>query len=177
MKWQDTETNCQFIRSLGINIMKTRGHQIQSMSNSKARMLPKQSCWTCKSKITCPVLIIKLTSVGRKIGCDRATPSCNNCIRTQRKCLGYGLQLLWPDRHDGRRRKRDPAEHRPPTTLSKSVHYGKYFLNISLSDVDIAVSKSDGHILVDLFQQRPRCSLTLHGPFLDHEGMLLGYCV
>ncbi|EWY82689.1 hypothetical protein FOYG_14787 [Fusarium oxysporum NRRL 32931] len=140
--------------------MKTRGHQIQSMSNSKARMLPKQSCWTCKR---------------RKIGCDRATPSCNNCIRTQRKCLGYGLQLLWPDRHDGRRRKRDPAEHRPPTTLSKSVHYGKYFLNISLSDVDIAVSKSDGHILVDLFQQRPRCSLTLHGPFLDHEGMLLGY--
>ncbi|KAI1015282.1 hypothetical protein LB504_011140 [Fusarium proliferatum] len=123
-------------------------------------MPPKQSCWTCKR---------------RKIGCDRATPSCNNCIRTQRKCLGYSLQLLWPDRHDGRRRKRDPAEHRPPTTPSGSVHYGKFFLNTSVSDINIAFTKSGGHMLVDLLQQRPRRSLTLHSPLLNRAGMLLGY--
>ncbi|QGI68346.1 uncharacterized protein FFB20_05500 [Fusarium fujikuroi] len=125
--------------------------------------------------MTYSMVVFKLTSVGRKIGCDRATPSCNNCIRTQRKCLGYGLQLLWPDRHDGRRRKRDPAEHRPPATPSGSVYYGKYFLNTSMSDIDIAFTNSGGHMLVDLFRQRPRRSLTLHGPLLDRAGMLLGY--
>lgn len=146
------------------------------MSSSKAKMLPKQSCWTCKRKMTYPVVISKLIGVGRKIGCDRTTPRCNNCVRTQRKCLGYGLQLLWPDRHDGRRRKRDPAEHRPPTTLSVSVHYGKYFLNTSASDINIAFTNSDSHMLVNLLQRRPQRSLTLHSPLLDRAGMLLGYC-
>jgi hypothetical protein len=140
-------------------------------------MLPKQSCWTCKRKMRYPILNTKLTSVGRKIGCDRDTPSCNNCIRTQRKCLGYGLQLLWPDRHDGRRRKRDPVEHRPPISLPEAVHYGKYFLNTSVLDVDLAVANSKRQMVVDLFCKRPQRSLTLHGHMLNQYGILLGYCV
>ena len=44
-------------------------------------------------------------TIGRKVGCDRGQPSCSNCIRTDRQCLGYGIKLSWPQNGgDGRRR-------------------------------------------------------------------------
>ncbi|KAF2272616.1 uncharacterized protein EI97DRAFT_406091 [Westerdykella ornata] len=39
----------------------------------------------------------------RKIRCDRNTPACLQCIRTNRVCKGYGLRLSWPRPNDKRR--------------------------------------------------------------------------
>lgn len=38
----------------------------------------RSGCWTCKR---------------RRRKCDEAKPFCNNCIRTNRKCEGYGIRL------------------------------------------------------------------------------------
>ncbi|KAF5863504.1 hypothetical protein ETB97_010005 [Aspergillus alliaceus] len=43
-----------------------------------------KACWTCK---------------GRKQGCDRNHPSCNNCRRAGRTCQGYGCRLKWNAPH------------------------------------------------------------------------------
>lgn len=79
-----------------------------------------QGCWTCKQ---------------RKIGCDRGSPACNNCLRTGRECLGYNIRLAWPDQPDGRRRVSQlpgQATQLPPVNARD---YGKQFLNVTYSDL------------------------------------------
>ncbi|CAI6333219.1 unnamed protein product [Periconia digitata] len=52
----------------------------------------KSNCWTCKE---------------RKVGCDRALPTCGNCARARRACKAYGVKLAWPDKFDGRRKQKE----------------------------------------------------------------------
>ncbi|KAI3547689.1 hypothetical protein CABS03_10111 [Colletotrichum abscissum] len=43
------------------------------------------------------------TCIDRKVSCDRRFPRCTNCIKSNRKCQGYGLRLSWPRATDGKR--------------------------------------------------------------------------
>ncbi|KAL2825115.1 fungal-specific transcription factor domain-containing protein [Aspergillus pseudoustus] len=47
-----------------------------------------RSCGTCRD---------------RRISCDRATPTCAQCARSNRACKGYGIRLSWPKASDARR--------------------------------------------------------------------------
>ncbi|KAH6962350.1 fungal-specific transcription factor domain-containing protein [Ilyonectria sp. MPI-CAGE-AT-0026] len=122
-------------------------------------MKAKSSCWTCKS---------------RKIGCDKNIPCCNNCSRTERKCLGYGFRLVWPDRPDGRRRTTEAASH-VPAFRSRPKNYGEHFLTFDFEDMDLAIANSSGRDLLARLTGRPRCSLTLHAPILGQDSLLLSY--
>jgi hypothetical protein len=41
--------------------------------------------------------------IDRKVLCDRAVPACRRCLKSSRKCLGYGQRLSWPKVRDRRR--------------------------------------------------------------------------
>ncbi|KAI1159024.1 fungal-specific transcription factor domain-containing protein [Nemania serpens] len=121
-----------------------------------------QGCWTCKK---------------RKIGCDRGYPACNNCLRTGRECLGYGIRLAWPDQPDGRRRGSripDKAFHCSP---HNHAHYGKQFLNMTYED--LMHSGKGLMVLNELFllrcQQRPARTLPLLPEFHERDAHLLQY--
>lgn len=80
---------------------------LASASQSPAKA-PK-GCWTCKGALCWRLLShgIRLTSSrnpARKVGCDRGLPGCDNCLRTERHCGGYGLRLQWHEKPDGRRK-------------------------------------------------------------------------
>ncbi|KAI0908170.1 fungal-specific transcription factor domain-containing protein [Ustulina deusta] len=121
-----------------------------------------QGCWTCKR---------------RKIGCDRGYPACNNCLRTGRECLGYGIRLAWPDQPDGRRRGSripDQAVHCSP---HNPTDYGKQFLNMTYEDL---MHNGKGLMVLNELlllrnQQRPVRSIPLLPNFHERESHLLSY--
>ncbi|KAG4031132.1 hypothetical protein MFRU_010g02570 [Monilinia fructicola] len=85
-----------------------------------------KGCWTCK---------------GRKIGCDKGIPHCNNCTRTGRFCEGYGIKLHWPESGDGRRpvHSWENQSHRPAQTFPAPSTRERYqFLNSTNLDLEIA---------------------------------------
>ncbi|RAQ61433.1 hypothetical protein COH20_003699 [Aspergillus flavus] len=47
-----------------------------------------RSCGTCRD---------------RRISCDRATPTCGQCARSNRLCKGYGVRLSWPKASNSKR--------------------------------------------------------------------------
>ncbi|KAK8048747.1 fungal-specific transcription factor domain-containing protein [Apiospora phragmitis] len=102
-----------------------------------------QGCWTCKQ---------------RKIGCDRGYPACNNCLRTGRECLGYGIRLAWPDQPDGRRRV-----NRMPDR-----HYGKQFLNLTYADLARPSHGCAGGSLAVVVQEPPTPRLKCFVPFVPN---------
>ena len=114
--------------------------------------------------------------LGRKIGCDRTTPCCNNCIRTKRECHGYGLRLVWPGQPNRRHRDVDARTHEPPIQSRLAPYYGAQFLNMTLKDVAEAREAVTGHMLVSRLQSRPNRGLSLHAPINEYDGMLLSYC-
>ncbi|KOS19515.1 Transcriptional regulatory protein moc3 [Escovopsis weberi] len=121
-------------------------------------MKAKQGCWTCKR---------------RKIGCDRALPVCNNCSRTERKCLGYGIRLLWPDRHDGRRKDAGIVVYDPSANARASPEqYGQHFLNFTYDDVS---SAGEGRQSKAVIRRPPPRSLELHAPMIDGDAMFMSY--
>ncbi|KAI0967365.1 fungal-specific transcription factor domain-containing protein [Xylaria arbuscula] len=121
-----------------------------------------QGCWTCKR---------------RKIGCDRGYPACNNCLRTGRECLGYGIRLAWPDQPDGRRRGSripDQAVHCSP---HNTTDYGKQFLNMTYEDL---MHNGKGlmvlnELLLLSSQQRPVRSMPMLPDIRERESHLLTY--
>ncbi|KAI0134653.1 fungal-specific transcription factor domain-containing protein [Xylariales sp. AK1849] len=120
-----------------------------------------QGCWTCKQ---------------RKIGCDRRFPACNNCLRTARECLGYGIRLAWPDQPDGRRRKDrlpDQATQLPP---NNSECYGKQFLNVTYADLARA-RNGPSPISLSLVNapSRPERLIPLIPDFHGKESRLINY--
>ncbi|KAI8629940.1 fungal-specific transcription factor domain-containing protein [Xylariaceae sp. FL1651] len=121
-----------------------------------------QGCWTCKK---------------RKIGCDRGYPACNNCLRTGRECLGYGIRLAWPDQPDGRRRGSripDQVVHR---SAHSPVNYGKQFLNMTYEDL-MHTGKglmALNELLLLHSQPRPERSIPLLPNFHERESHLLSY--
>ncbi|KAK5989549.1 hypothetical protein PT974_11076 [Cladobotryum mycophilum] len=121
-------------------------------------MKAKQGCWTCKQ---------------RKIGCDRGLPTCDNCSRTGRQCLGYGVRLLWPDRHDGRRRDTGIVVYDPSANTSTSSEgYGRHFLNFTFGDV---ASAGDGKPHNALVRRPPPRSLELHPTMINQDAMFMSY--
>ncbi|KAJ4387794.1 hypothetical protein N0V93_008396 [Gnomoniopsis smithogilvyi] len=121
-----------------------------------------QGCWTCKK---------------RKIGCDRGLPSCNNCSRTGRECLGYGIRLIWPELHDGRRKlPKHPTQVVPfVCDHTRGPHYGDQFLNTSYEDIE--QSRQDFTSLVPYGKLivRPQYNLAFRPQLRPQEGELLQY--
>ena len=127
---------------------------------------------------------------GRKIGCDRELPSCNNCLRTGRECLGYGIRLVWPDRPDGRRKlQKLPVMHAGDAASSldsadmqlvpphRRPHYGQQFLNMTF--VDLNLSRQDVSAMklqIPPPYSRPADGLSFNPNVKEAESHFLSYC-
>lgn len=121
-----------------------------------------QGCWTCKK---------------RKIGCDRGYPACNNCLRTGRECLGYGIRLAWPDQPDGRRRSGRTPDRAVHCSPHNPADYGKQFLNMTYEDL---MHSGKGlmalnELLLLRGPQRPARSIPLLPRFGERDSHLLDY--
>ncbi|KAH6989333.1 fungal-specific transcription factor domain-containing protein [Ilyonectria sp. MPI-CAGE-AT-0026] len=127
-------------------------------------MKPKSGCWTCK---------------GRKVGCDKGLPHCNNCIRMGRECLGYGVRLVWPDCRDGRRSKTEVLCQEPPRPCASEQQRQSYrtieFLNVTFEDIEVVRYGYSYRPLIKRCLPSPARSLSLH-PVVGQDAMLLSYC-
>ncbi|KAK9421518.1 putative Fungal-specific transcription factor domain-containing protein [Seiridium unicorne] len=120
-----------------------------------------QGCWTCKQ---------------RKIGCDRGFPACNNCLRTGRECLGYGIRLAWPDQPDGRRRKSQLPDQDFQMPTSDSKYYGRQFLNVTYDDLTrFRNDDSARHSALAHRSPRPQRLIPLIPDFHERESHLISY--
>lgn len=54
------------------------------------------------SKASCMTTLYS-QALARKVRCDAQRPTCGNCAKTKRECLGYGVQLSWPRDGDKKR--------------------------------------------------------------------------
>ncbi|KAI2618208.1 fungal-specific transcription factor domain-containing protein [Hypoxylon sp. NC1633] len=81
--------------------------------------IANRSCGTCRD---------------RRILCDRAAPTCMQCVRSKRKCQGYGLRLSWPNASDARR----AVVGKQPTHASKPRHFSDARLvHMSTADIEM----------------------------------------
>ncbi|CAG9984370.1 unnamed protein product [Clonostachys byssicola] len=142
-------------------------------------MKAQSGCWTCKSEPRSSSLPppISLIQTERKIGCDKTIPNCNNCSRTRRKCLGYGLRLTWPGCRNRNGRGRDALTYEPPSShATLERRNGTQF--ISFEEMDILASKQHAFGL-DLWTKylvgRPQFTLSLHSPIVGQDAILLDY--
>lgn len=157
---------------------------------------PAHGCWTCKSEsvihhssvspgktrrhnfISLHANLLGHSYTGRKIGCDKGRPSCNNCLRTRRKCLGYKIRLAWPDKPDGRRRRAKapvPIDG-PGCHCQESASYGQQFLNVSYKDMEQSRRVLTCLAHLDRPYGRPQPCLTLLPQLQGQELDLLAYC-
>jgi hypothetical protein len=134
--------------------------------------MPLRAC----ARVTRLTLACSTSFLERKIGCDKALPSCNNCARTGRNCMGYGLRLVWPDIPDGRRKlPKLPAQKASKQLQAAGTYYGQQFLNFSFDDVE--QHRQDVSILtLHTHHARPHPSLTLLPDMPGIESELLCYC-
>lgn len=145
-------------------------------------MKAKQGCWTCKREffgLWNFGASVRVTDSGkeRKIGCDRGLPVCHNCTRTGRRCLGYGVRLLWPDRHDGRRKDSGFVVYTPPENpLELSDTYGLHFLNVTNHDVASSLDPSSYNALVRRPITKPGRALNLYPSMVGQDAMFMSYC-
>lgn len=113
----------------------------------------------------------------RKIGCDRDLPVCYNCTRTGRQCLGYGLRLLWPDRHDGRRKDSGFVVYEPPENPHEaSKSYGVHFLNVTHNDVASSLDPTSSNALVTKTVAKPTRALNLYPSMVGQDALFMSYC-
>lgn len=130
---------------------------------SRTQRRPR-SCWTCKS---------------RKIGCDRASPACNNCLRTGRNCEGYDFRLVWPDQHDGRRKPSTQGPCPPALAIRDKAIYASQFLNITYADILAhrrPAQNQQGPFTYMSIKDRPCPELPLFIDYHERESHLLKYC-
>ncbi|KAE8555933.1 hypothetical protein TMatcc_003232 [Talaromyces marneffei ATCC 18224] len=121
-------------------------------------MRTRQGCRTCKR---------------RKIGCDKEFPACRNCLRTGRRCLGYGIQLRWEDEYDGRRKD---SHLKAPTDAvyllpKHKENYGLQFLNVTFKDLKHSERSIAWSQLIsqrDYTYPSPRCLSSW--PDIAHDG-------
>jgi len=154
-----------------------------------------KGCWTCKSEFEAKDNIaicnsqLKLNDIERKIGCDQALPSCNNCSRTNRNCEGYGLKLNWPEGGDGRRVIYDwDTNNKNLKPLPSHVHMEgllHHFLNTTTEDMrllskGVSPPLSQNLIIATVSTRllRPSRSLAIGYEigFDDEHSTLLSYC-
>ncbi|KAK3315690.1 fungal-specific transcription factor domain-containing protein [Apodospora peruviana] len=111
------------------------------MTREQGRAKPKR-CWNCRS---------------RKTACDRALPSCQNCVVRGQQCLGYGVKLSWPRSDDGRRAVRGHRHRILPIRMKKAE-----FVNATNRDIQLW---KDPSVPRDFHQDRPlNSSLTISLP-------------
>lgn len=136
-----------------------------------------KGCWTCKGASLCLHSRLKnaclIVRAGRKIQCDRTLPICNNCVKTQRKCQGYGVRLSWPKQND---KKRTILGTSPTTQARVPWHIQHMFINTTWRDIETyrRITSNNGLILVTLSQRVPRLERQPQ-PQVKHAE-LLNYC-
>ncbi|KIW46174.1 uncharacterized protein PV06_01861 [Exophiala oligosperma] len=128
-------------------------------------MKAEKSCWTCKH---------------RKIGCDKTLPECNNCLRTNRKCGGFGIKLVWPEKYDGRRKPSIPAASGHLIQRGQEVFpsLAVDFLNTTFQDIALSnqylVAESSTHM--PLLSLNTRTLPAVSNPnFTLDDGRLISY--
>ncbi|CCD42472.1 similar to transcription factor Cys6 [Botrytis cinerea T4] len=129
----------------------------------------RKGCWTCK------------IHEGRKIGCDKGIPHCNNCKRTGRFCEGYGVKLHWPESGDGRRpvHSWENEAHLPEQTFLAFPTRGKYqFLNSNFLDLKIASGYQQECYSTHRYMTSPQRSLKFgyETTLGSRDATLLSYC-
>ncbi|KAF2470637.1 uncharacterized protein BDR25DRAFT_286748 [Lindgomyces ingoldianus] len=102
-----------------------------------------KGCWTCKD---------------RKIACDKHIPGCKNCLRSKRRCLGYGIRLSWPRKDD---RKRALVSNNPDREGSVcTLLHPTEFVNVYASDVNMYFSMhNSGHNVARLLTSANNSSI------------------
>ena len=115
----------------------------------------------------------------RKVGCDRLTPACENCRRSNRQCQGYDIKLSWPDKYDGRRKQKKYKAVPVGSSADYVIRDGQFpFLNTTFEDLrgrrikieDVVAQENAAN---QLTLAPPIASLTTGG----QDDMLLSYCM
>ncbi|KAL2060008.1 hypothetical protein VTL71DRAFT_9830 [Oculimacula yallundae] len=112
-----------------------------------------KGCWTCRE---------------RKVRCDSKRPKCGNCIKAQRVCQGYGIQLSWPRDGDSKRGmiSRDRVNILQPNA--------KRFLNSSYWDLSLSKELENGRISTRYLRTMKMPSPTYLSPTaINREELLL----
>ena len=116
-----------------------------------------------------------LTSIiERKIGCDKNTPHCNNCIRTNRICAGYGIRLIWPDQSCTRRTDLTLCHRAEPTHITRNSH--QRFLNFTGRDFCLAKKPLSWRHFADRVSPGPNLPLASHPAIIGEDAMYFSYC-
>lgn len=120
----------------------------------------------------------RLMKADRKIGCDKTLPACNNCIRTNRVCAGFGVKLIWPEKYDGRRKSViRGVDHQKSHNFCQTLAVD--FLNTTTEDVEVSHLYNltnwaqNSHPLRLSTRTLPTYSLP---GFTSDEASLLSYC-
>jgi hypothetical protein len=72
-----------------------------------------------------------LNSIGRKIGCDRTPPPCQNYQPTGRVYQGYGMKLVWADKPTNG----EDRLQRQRTNHSRSFRENVRYINVTFKDL------------------------------------------
>lgn len=82
----------------------------------------------------------RISLTAHKIACDKTQPTCQNCDRRGRVCLGYGLKLSWP-REDNSKRFISQGQDQLLPIDGQNVH----FINASYHDVEASLTGQGKH--------------------------------
>jgi hypothetical protein len=82
-------------------------------------------------------------STDRKVKCDLALPTCDNCRHRNLQCQGYGLRLSWPRKGDQRRsiEFKSTTDQRKHTLAILYRH--RHFLNMTNRDINMFYKLSE----------------------------------
>jgi hypothetical protein len=133
----------------------------------------------------------------RKIGCDRTSPICRNCIRSKILCRPYHKSLTWPRAND---RKRAVLGVSRSLFRSEGIYTRLKFINTCSKDVEmhrclldpgmhwfytktrefILKDPADLHIqlaqYIGTYALPPTLSLSIHPRLEGSEAELIPYC-
>ena len=138
-----------------------------------------QGCWTCRGTSSAKLiqtLICAHILLDRKVRCDLGVPTCGNCVRSQRQCLGYGFRLAWP-RNGNKKRLVIYA----PASSVRKVDTGRpkdfAFVNVSSHDVQLNYdSYADQPKEKLAIQPLPTARVVSFALLDERATLLLDYC-
>ncbi|KAK5994195.1 Transcription factor iacI-like protein [Cladobotryum mycophilum] len=110
----------------------------------------------------------------RKLRCDLAQPTCDNCARARRNCQGYGIQLSWP--RDGDKR-RSIVSNTTGLSALPSRNRVTEFLNTSVWDVSLSYTLEEKRNIASYFRtlRMPRPNSLSPFPLGANDALLLDF--
>ena len=80
---------------------------------------------------------ILISSLDRKVSCDRAVPVCNKCSKSKRVCGGYGIRLSWVKNNDQKKRLLEPRHQE--LQHARIRHQSEQWINVSSTDIRLHI--------------------------------------